>query len=134
MISFRVRVFAGVSAAALVSAACYLVVSAGRPVGAVLFAPAALLSLPLFAAKRPPRLEDWPLLDENVTRFRTAGLVCFSMAILTNAATLALRLGATATEQVAAFGVAWWAVGFGLVPFALYFASRRAMLEDDSID
>ena len=41
-----------------------------------------------------------------------------------------LRLGGS----VASLGVAWWAVGFGLIPFALYFASRRAMLEDDTTE
>jgi hypothetical protein len=134
MISFRVRFLAGVSAAVLCVFACWIAVQTRRPIAVVLFAPAALLAMPLFAARRPPCLEDWPMLDENVSRFRTAGLICFSLAVLAHTATLALRLGSEAMERVAALGVAWWAVGFGLIPFALYFASRRAMLEDDSIE
>jgi hypothetical protein len=56
------------------------------------------------------------------------------MAILVHTAMATMRLGGPASERFAAFGVAWWAVGFGLLPFTLYFASRRAMLEDDSAD
>jgi len=134
MISFKLRVAAGVAAAALFALVCTVVVRTQRPLAAILFAPVALLLLPLFASRRPPRMDEWPLLDDNVTRFRTAGLICFSFAVLAHSITLIFRLGNAATEQVAAFGVAWWAVGFGLIPFALYFASRRAMLEDDSID
>ncbi|MEK6373166.1 MAG: hypothetical protein AABO58_10765 [Acidobacteriota bacterium] len=125
MISFRLRLAAAVAAIAIFAAACYVLVRAQRPIAAVLFAPAALLCLPLLASNRPPRLEEWAALNENVARFRTAGLICFSIAVLVNT---------TASERFAAFGVAWWAVGFGLVPFTLYFASRRAMLEDDSAD
>ena len=134
MITLRLRIAAACAALAVTVVACYLVVRAGRPVAAVLFAPAAVLCLPLFAAKHPPRPEEWTALNENVTRFRTAGLICFSIALTVNATVASLRLGASVTERVAAFGVAWWAVGFGLIPFALYFASRRAMLEDDSTD
>ena len=125
MISFRLRLAAAVAAIAIFAAACYVLIRAQRPIAAVFFAPAALLCLPLFASNRPPRLEEWPALNENVARFRTAGLICFSIAILVHT---------TAGARFAAFGVAWWAVGFGLVPFTLYFASRRAMLEDDSAD
>lgn len=134
MISFRLRVAAAIAAVAIFAAACYVLVSARRPIIAVLFAPAALLCLPLFASSRPPRMEEWPALNENVARFRTAGLICFTIAILVHSATVALQLGGSISERVAAFGVAWWAVGFGLIPFTLYFASRRAMLEDDSAD
>jgi hypothetical protein len=125
MISFRLRLAAAVAAIAIFAAACYLLVRAHRPIGAVFFAPAALLCLPLFASNRPPREEEWAVLNENVARFRTAGLICFSIAVLVHV---------VADERFAALGVAWWAVGFGLVPFTLYFASRRAMLEDDSVD
>jgi len=41
---------------------------------------------------------------------------------------------AATNGRLAALGVAWWAVGFGMIPFTLYFASRRAMLEDDTTD
>jgi tellurite resistance protein TehA-like permease len=134
MISFRLRLAAAVAAIAIFTAACYVLVRAQRPIAAVLFAPAALLCLPLFASNRPPRLEEWPALNENVARFRTAGLICFTMAILLHTSTMTMRLGGPASGRVAAFGVAWWAVGFGLVPVTMYFASRRAMLEDDSVD
>jgi hypothetical protein len=99
-------------------------VSTHRPIVAALFALAAVLALPLFASTRPPRAEEWDALNENVARFRTAGLICFTIAILINLA--------PTNDRIAALGVAWWAVGFGLIPFALYFASRRAMLEDDA--
>ncbi len=134
MISIRLRLASAVAAAAIFIVACYVLVHARRPVAAVLFAPAALLCLPLFASRRPPRIEEWPALNDNVARFRTAGLVCFTMAVVAHTATVALNLGAALSERLAAFGVAWWAVGFGLIPFAFYFASRRAMLEDDSTD
>src|SRR5262249_2189784 len=115
-----------ISALAIAAVACYVLVRAKRPIVAVLFAPAAVLVLPLFASTRPPQREEWTSLNENVARFRTAGLICFSVAVLINVV--------DTRGRVAAPGVAWWAVGFGLIPFALYFASRRAMLEDDSTD
>ncbi len=124
MFTLRFRVAAASGALAVATLACYLLVHTGRPIAAALFAPAALLSLPLFAATRPPRQEEWNALNENVARFRTAGLVCFTVAVLINT-----------TGRLATLGVAWWAVGFGMIPFTLYFASRRAMLEeDDSTD
>ena len=123
MISSRLRLAAALVAIAIFAAGCYVLIRAQRPIAAVLFAPAALLCLPLFASNRPPRMEEWPALNENVARFRTAGLICFTIAILVSP-----------SQRFAAFGVAWWAVGFALVPFTLYFASRRAMLEDDSAD
>ena len=134
MINSRLRVAAGVAAAAAFALACYLVVHTGRPIAAALFAPAALLSVPLFASSRPPRAEEWRALTDNVTRFRTAGLICFTMAVVMHTAVAAIRMDAATTSGVASLGVAWWVVGFTLVPFTLYYASRRAMLEDDSID
>jgi hypothetical protein len=126
MITLRFRIAAALGALAFAVVACYVLVHARRPIAAVLFAPAGVLALPLFASTRPPQREEWTSLNENVARFRTAGLICFSAAVLINAM--------APSGRVAALGVAWWAVGFGLIPFALYFASRRAMLEDDSTD
>ena len=124
MISTRLRIVAGLAALAVAVVACYILVCTHRPVVAALFAPAVVLALPLFASTRPPRAEEWDSLNENVARFRTAGLICFTLAILINIA--------PPNDRIASLGVAWWAVGFGLIPFALYFASRRAMLEDDA--
>src|SRR5947199_8436680 len=107
MISTRVRIAAGITALVVAVAACYVLVHARRPIAAALFAPAALMALPLFASTRPPRADEYTSLNENVARFRTAGLICFSFAILINA------LGTSG--RVAALGVAWWAVGFGLI-------------------
>src|SRR5262249_27055831 len=126
MIGFRLRLASAVAAGALIAAACYVMMHEHHAIGAALFAPAAVLALPLFASTRPPSREQWNALNENVARFRTAGLVCFSVAVLINLA--------SPSGSVAALGVAWWAVGFGLIPFALYFASRRAMLEDEFRD
>jgi hypothetical protein len=126
MVTIRLRLAAGFAALALVVFACYMLIHAKRPIATVLFAPAAILALPLFASNRPPRQEERASLNENVARFRTAGLVCLTVAVVVNVA--------STSERAVAFGVAWWAVGFGLIPFALYFASRRAMLEDDSTD
>ena len=126
MISTRVRVATGLAALIVAALACYVLLRVRRPIGAALFAPAVMLAMPLFASNRPPRREEWDRLNENVARFRTAGLVCFSVAVLINVA--------SSSGSVAALGVAWWAVGFGLIPFALYFASRRAMLEDEFRD
>ena len=124
MISLRLRIAAGLAALLVAAAACYVLVRTHRPVLAALFVPAAVLALPLFASTRPPRAEEWDALNDNVMRFRTAGLICFTVAVLINIA--------PPSDRMAALGVAWWAVGFGLIPFALYFASRRAMLEDDA--
>ena len=124
MISTRLRIAAALAALAVAVAACYVLVHTHRPMAAALFAPAIVLALPLFASTRPPRLDERDALNENVARFRTAGLICFSLAVLINLA--------PSSGRVAALGVAWWAVGFGLIPFTLYFASRRAMLEDDA--
>jgi len=126
MFTLRFRIATAIGALAIAVLACWLLVKTRRPIAAALFAPAALVALPLFASTRPPQPDEWASLNENVTRFRTAGLVCFSFAIVINAL--------ATSGAVAALGVAWWAVGFGLVPFAVYFASRRAMLEDDSTD
>jgi hypothetical protein len=126
MITLRFRLLAAIGALAMAVLACYVLVHARRPIAAVIFAPATLLALPLFASNRPPRRDEWTSLNENVSRFRTAGLICFSFAVLINVAATSGRL--------AALGVAWWAVGFGMIPFTLYFASRRAMLEDDTTD
>lgn len=134
MISLRLRVAAAIASAVTFALACYVLMHARRPIAAVLFAPAAVLALPMFASRRPPQESEWQALDDNVARFRTAGLVCFTAAVLAHALALSVPLGVRMTEHIAAFGVAWWAVGFGLIPFALYYASRRAMLEDDSID
>ena len=134
MITVRLRIASGIAAAALLTAAWYVLVREERLIGAVLLAPAALLCIPLFASSRPPRIEELKTLDENAARFRAAGLICFTIAVLVHTAAAVLRLGAPLSQRFAAFGVAWWAVGFGMVPFAVYFASRRAMLEDDSAD
>jgi len=134
MITVRFRLAAAVAAVALIAFACYVLLHAKRPIAAVLFAPAAVLCLPLFASGRPPRRDEWAALNDNVARFRTSGLICFTIAILVHSGMLALDVRAPLAEPMAAFGVAWWAVGFGLIPFALYFASRRALLEDDTTD
>ena len=126
MFTLRFRLAAAVCALAVAAFACWALLRWQRPVVATLFIPAVLLALPLFSSTHPPREEEWDALNENVSRFRTAGLVCFTVALLINAA--------ATNQRVAALGVAWWAVGFGMIPFALYFASRRAMLEDDSTD
>jgi hypothetical protein len=126
MISTRVRLAMGLAALIVAAAACYVLLRTHRPIGAALFAPAAMLALPLFASNRPPRAEEWDALNENVARFRMAGMVCFTIAVLINVG--------HPSDSVAALGVAWWAVGFALLPFALYFASRRAMLEEDDAE
>jgi len=133
MISFRLRLASAFAAAAICAFALWAVVE-GRSVAAALFAPGAALLLPLFASRRPPRADEWDALSDNVARFRTAGLICFTIAVVAHTIAVMMSVGAAASDQIAALGVAWWAVGFGLVPFAFYFASRRAMLEDDSFD
>lgn len=130
MISLRLRVVSACAALMLMIVAAAILLRTGRPIVAVLFAPAAILFLPLFASTRPPQPEDWEILSDNVARFRMAALVCFTTAVLVHGATVTMNLDAS----VAALGVAWWAVGFGLIPFAVYFASRRALLEDDTFD
>src|SRR5947207_5022664 len=73
MFTTRLRLAAGLAALALIFVACYVLVHAKRPIAAALFAPATILAFPLFASNRPPRQDEWASLNENVTRFRTAG-------------------------------------------------------------
>ena len=68
-------------------------------------------------------------LTENVVRYGTAALVCFTIAVVTYVFVVALHLSTDAIQRIAALGVAWWLVGCGLVPLTAYWAWRRAQFD-----
>jgi len=68
-------------------------------------------------------------LTENVVRYGTAALVCFTLAVVTYVCVVALRMSTDAVQRIAALGVAWWLVGCGLVPLTAYWAWRRAQFD-----
>jgi hypothetical protein len=68
-------------------------------------------------------------LTENVVRYGTAALVCFTIAVVTYVCVVALRMSTDAVQRIAALGVAWWLVGCGLVPLTAYWAWRRAQFD-----
>jgi len=68
-------------------------------------------------------------LTENVVRYGTAALICFSMAVLMYVTVVTTPFSAATIESLAALGVAWWLVGCGLVPLAGYWAWRRVQFD-----
>ena len=68
-------------------------------------------------------------LTENVVRYGTAALVCFTIAAATYVCVVALRMSSDSVQRIAALGVAWWLVGCGLVPLTAYWAWRRSQLD-----
>jgi hypothetical protein len=68
-------------------------------------------------------------LTENVVRYGTAALVCFTIAVTMYVCVVLMRMSADAGQQIAALGVAWWLVGCGLVPLTAYWAWRRSQLD-----
>ena len=72
-------------------------------------------------------------LTENVVRYGTAALICFSIAVLMYVAVVVVRLSGPAIEGIAALGVAWWLVGCGLVPLTAYWAWRRSQLDSEEM-
>ena len=68
-------------------------------------------------------------LTENVVRYGTAALVCFTIAVVTYVIVVVTRLSSEAMQQVASLGVAWWLVGCGLVPLTAYWAWRRSQFD-----
>ena len=68
-------------------------------------------------------------LTQNVVRYGTAALICFSIAVLMYVTVVAVHMSANAVESLAALGVAWWIVGCGLVPLTAYWFWRRTQLD-----
>jgi hypothetical protein len=68
-------------------------------------------------------------LTENVVRYGTAALVCFTIAVMTYVCIVALHMSTDAVQRIAALGVAWWLVGCGLVPLTAYWAWRRSQID-----
>ncbi len=68
-------------------------------------------------------------LTQNVVRYGTAALICFSIAVLMYVTVVAVHVSADAVESLAALGVAWCIVGCGLVPLTAYWFWRRAQLD-----
>ena len=68
-------------------------------------------------------------LTENVVRYGTAALVCFTIAVITYVIVVVTHLSADAVQEVASLGVAWWLVGCGLVPLTAYWAWRRSVFD-----
>jgi len=68
-------------------------------------------------------------LTENVVRYGTAALVCFTMAVMAYVSVVLVHVSAETVQQIAALGVAWWLVGCGLVPLTGYWLWRRSELD-----
>jgi glucan phosphoethanolaminetransferase (alkaline phosphatase superfamily) len=68
-------------------------------------------------------------LTENVVRYGTAALVCFTIAVLIYVSVVILHMSTNTVERIASLGVAWWLVGCGLVPLTAYWAWRRSQLD-----
>jgi hypothetical protein len=68
-------------------------------------------------------------LSENVVRYGTAALVCFTLAVLTYLYVVVTHLSDDAMQRVASLGVAWWLVGCGLVPLTAYWEWRRSVCD-----
>lgn len=77
-------------------------------------------------------MEERSALTENVVRYGSAALICFSIAVLMYVTVLAGHLGPAIIENLAAFGIAWWLIGCGLVPLTAYWAWRRAQLDSSA--
>ncbi|HMC21268.1 MAG TPA: hypothetical protein VKL19_05445 [Thermoanaerobaculia bacterium] len=69
------------------------------------------------------------LLTENVVRYGTAALVCFTIAVLIYVSVVVVHMSSMTVERIASLGVAWWLVGSGLVPLTAYWAWRRSQLD-----
>ncbi len=65
-------------------------------------------------------------LTENVVRYGTAALICFTISVLIYISVVVGHLSMMATERIASLGIAWWLVGCGLVPLTAYWAWRRS--------
>ena len=78
-------------------------------------------------------MDERDALTDNVVRYGSAALICFSIAVLTYVAVVTGHLSARTLESVAALGVSWWLIGCALVPLTAYWAWRRAQF-DSSVD
>jgi hypothetical protein len=77
-------------------------------------------------------MEERTALTENVVRYGTAALISFSIAVIMYVAVVTGHPRPAIVENLAAFGVAWWLVGCGLVPLTAYWAWRRAQLDSSA--
>jgi len=68
-------------------------------------------------------------LTENVVRYGTAALVCFTIAVTMYVWVVLVSMSSDAVQRIAALGVAWWLVGCGLVPLTGYWAWRRSQFD-----
>ena len=71
-------------------------------------------------------------LTENVVRYATAALVCFTLAVMTYLYIVVTQLSDDAMQRIASLGVAWWLVGCGLVPLTAYWEWRRSVCDRSS--
>lgn len=68
-------------------------------------------------------------LTQNVVRYGTAALVCFTIAVTSYVCVLLMGMNSDTVQRIASLGVAWWLVGCGLVPLTAYWAWRRSQLD-----
>ena len=68
-------------------------------------------------------------LTENVARYGTAALVCFTVAVLLYISVIVSHMNAATAARIASLGVACWLVGCGLAPLTGYWAWRRAQFD-----
>ncbi len=77
-------------------------------------------------------MDERNTLTDNVVRYGIAALISFSIAVLMYVAVVEGNLRPTIAESLAAFGIAWWLVGCGLVPLTAYWAWRRAQFDSSA--
>jgi hypothetical protein len=77
-------------------------------------------------------MQERNALTENVVRYGTAALICFTIAVMAYIIVAAVHMSNDAVQRIAALGVAWWLVGCGLVPLAGYWMWRRSVSDRSS--
>lgn len=89
-----------------------------------------LLMLPLCATWRAPRVEELDTLSEWVARLRTAMIGCYAFALWLYIVVAATNrsMSYMAIQRMASLGSAFWVVGFVVMFFTAYYASRRSAL------
>lgn len=127
MIRVRVRIALAAAGVALLAAAAFSVRAAGaRPAGWLMALLGAAFIVP---AVVETALGDLDRVEEQLRRFRTAGLLCFTVAVGIYLCVMSLAdpRGELATD-LAALGTAFWLVAMLMLAAVLLLASRRRTL------
>lgn len=115
--------------------ACFLGGIAGMvispsPFFTIALVAAAILAVPaMFGGHRPSEV-DLPRIEEELTRYRSAMLLCFAGAAAAYAAALTARgrVGWAAVQKLSSLGVSLWLVAFVLLFFVAYYSTQRRIV------